>query len=83
MCYYLDYYYIIMSKDTKATESQENTEVKAPEKKIFKRYCVNLNLVVEVEFTKWDWLYEREEKCAELIERRDKGEDITKEIIYS
>jgi hypothetical protein len=41
-----------MSKDTKATESQENTEVKTPEKKIFKRYCVNLNLIVEVEFTK-------------------------------
>ena len=67
-----------MTKDTKVAESQENTEVKT-----FTRYCTNLNLVVSVKFTKWDWLYEREEKCAELIEKRDNWEDITKEVIYS
>lgn len=45
----------------------------------FTRFCPILNLVITVE----GWLAEWEKKTYELIEKKDKGEDITKEIIYS
>lgn len=65
-----------MKKET--TNISENTEVKQ-----FTRFCPVLNLIVTVDFTQWSGLYEREEKCAELIEKKENWENIYKDVIYS